>query len=56
MDRLRNGLKWIAESDDDVLTYALFPNIALDFFRNRRERLKLHPGDKGSLTLEESVA
>jgi pyruvate carboxylase subunit B len=38
MDRLRNELRGIVESDEDVLTYALFPNIALDFFKNRRER------------------
>lgn len=38
MDRLRNELNGIVESDEDVLTYALFPNIALDFFKNRRER------------------
>ncbi len=36
MDRLRNELTGIVESDEDVLTYALFPNIALDFFKNRR--------------------
>ncbi len=38
MDGLRKELKGIAESDEDILTYALFPNIALDFFKNRRER------------------
>ncbi len=37
MDRLRNELNGIVESDEDVLTYALFPNVALDFFKNRRK-------------------
>jgi len=35
MDRLRNELKGITESEEDILTYALFPHVALDFFRNR---------------------
>ena len=35
MDCLRNQLKGVAESDEDVLTYALFPNIATEFFKNR---------------------
>jgi pyruvate/oxaloacetate carboxyltransferase len=36
MDRLRNELKGITESDEDVLTYALFPNIAMEFFKKRK--------------------
>jgi oxaloacetate decarboxylase alpha subunit len=38
MDRLRNELKGITESDEDVLTYALFPNIAMEFFKKRKNR------------------
>ena len=36
MDRLRNELTEIARSEEDILTYALFPHVALDFFKNRR--------------------
>lgn len=39
MDRLRNELKGVAESEEDVLTYALFPRIALDFFESRKKRV-----------------
>lgn len=36
MDRFRNELKGIAESEEDILIYALFPHIALDFFKRRK--------------------
>jgi len=42
MDRLRNELTRIAESEEDVLTYALFPHIALDFFQSRKGRTTAH--------------
>ncbi len=42
MDRLRNELTRIAESEEDVLTYALFPYIALDFFQSRKGRTIAH--------------
>jgi pyruvate/oxaloacetate carboxyltransferase len=35
MDRLRKELRGITESEEDILTYALFPHIALEFFRRR---------------------
>lgn len=35
MDRLRTELAGITNSEEDVLTYALFPHVALEFFRNR---------------------
>jgi len=35
MDRLQEELKSITNSEEDVLTYALFPHIALDFFKRR---------------------
>ena len=35
MDHLRKELKGLTEREEDVLTYALFPNIALDFLKNR---------------------
>ncbi len=35
MDRLRKELKGITESEEDILTYALFPHIALNFFKRR---------------------
>jgi pyruvate carboxylase subunit B len=37
-ERLRNELEKVMESDEDILTYALFPNIALDFFKRRQKR------------------
>jgi pyruvate/oxaloacetate carboxyltransferase len=38
MDRLREELKDVSEREEDVLTYALFPHIALDFLKNRGKR------------------
>jgi pyruvate/oxaloacetate carboxyltransferase len=35
MERIRVELRGIADSEEDLLTYALFPHIALEFFRNR---------------------
>lgn len=35
MDRLRAELRGITQSEEDILTYALFPHIALEFFRKR---------------------
>ncbi len=35
MDRLRSELKGISDSEEDILTYALFPHVALDFFKGR---------------------
>mgnify|MGYP000727582244 CR=1 FL=1 len=37
MDRFRNELRGITESEEDILIYALFPHIALDFLRNRHK-------------------
>jgi len=38
-DHFREELKGITESEEDILTYAIFPHIALDFFRRRNQRL-----------------
>jgi pyruvate/oxaloacetate carboxyltransferase len=35
MDRLRKELKGITESEEDILSYALFPHIALEYFKNK---------------------
>jgi pyruvate/oxaloacetate carboxyltransferase len=43
MDRLQKELKGIAMSDEDVLTYALFPHMALDFFKSRNLRVTPAP-------------
>jgi oxaloacetate decarboxylase alpha subunit len=37
MDRLRKELKGVTESEEDILAYALFPHIALEFFRRRNQ-------------------
>lgn len=38
LDHLRNELKGVTESEEDILTYALFSHIALDFFRRRQKK------------------
>ena len=35
MDKLRAELKGVAKSEEDVLSYALFPKVALKFFEER---------------------
>jgi pyruvate/oxaloacetate carboxyltransferase len=35
MDRLRKELKGITESEEDILSYALFPHTALEYFKNK---------------------
>jgi pyruvate/oxaloacetate carboxyltransferase len=35
MDRLKEELQGVTESEEDILTYALFPHIALEFFKRR---------------------
>jgi len=37
MDRLREELRGVTESEEDILTYGLFPHIALEFFRRRNQ-------------------
>jgi pyruvate/oxaloacetate carboxyltransferase len=39
MERSRRELEGITDSEEDVLTYALFPHIALEFFKRRKGRL-----------------
>lgn len=42
LDKLREEIKEYIEQDEDVLTYALFPQVALDFFKYRQaERYKI---------------
>jgi len=41
MGRFREELKRITDSEEDVLTYALFPHIALDFFKRRNHQVTL---------------
>ena len=36
MDRLQWELKGITESEEDILSYALFPHIALEYFKNKQ--------------------
>jgi len=51
MSRLRNEIGDMAESDEDVLTYAMFPDIGREFLEQRRdgtlepETLEPPPGD-----------
>jgi pyruvate/oxaloacetate carboxyltransferase len=34
-DKMTNEIKQYARSDEDVLSYALFPSVALEFFKER---------------------
>jgi pyruvate/oxaloacetate carboxyltransferase len=43
MDRLREELRGVTESEEDILTYALFPHIALEFFRRRNPSRSFQP-------------
>jgi oxaloacetate decarboxylase alpha subunit len=38
MDKFREEIKEYIEQDEDVLSYAIFPQVALDFFKWRREQ------------------
>ncbi len=38
LERLRNELRNVTESEEDILTYALFPHLALDFFKRRKKK------------------
>lgn len=39
IETLRNELKGLTESEEDVLTYAIFPHIALEFFKTRQKKM-----------------
>jgi oxaloacetate decarboxylase alpha subunit len=44
IDRLRSEIKEYIERDEDVLSYALFDRVAVDFFKKRRAKLyKIEP-------------
>ena len=38
LDQLRNEIKEYLEQEEDVLTYASFPQVALEFFKNRQAK------------------
>ena len=38
LDKLESEMKDYKEQDEDVLTYALFPNVAMDFFKQRKAK------------------
>ena len=38
LDKLEEEMKEYKEQDEDVLTYALFPNVAMDFFKQRKAK------------------
>lgn len=45
LDSLREEVKVFSQKDEDVLSYALFPKVAMDFFRNRDAKAnKIDPG------------
>jgi pyruvate/oxaloacetate carboxyltransferase len=44
IELLRKELKGLTESEEDLLTYALFPHIALEFFKKNKTKVKLAEG------------
>lgn len=53
LDKLREEMKEYLEQEEDVLSYALFPKVALDFFKQRRaEKYKI---DKDMVDMENAV-
>jgi len=38
LDKIRKELKGVTEKEEDILTYALFPQAALEFFKKRAQR------------------
>ena len=40
LDRLKDEIKDLSIQDEDVLSYALFPKVAIDFFKKRNARAK----------------
>ncbi|MEE0264293.1 MAG: oxaloacetate decarboxylase subunit alpha, partial [Acutalibacteraceae bacterium] len=38
LDKLRDECKEWADQEEDVLTYAMFPKVAVDFFKKRRQK------------------
>lgn len=38
LDKLREECKEWADQEEDVLTYAMFPKVAIDFFKKRRQK------------------
>ena len=38
MDKTRKELEGVARSDEDVLSYIAFPNLAEKFFQERKEK------------------
>ena len=40
LDKLRSEISQWQQQDEDVLTYALFPQVAIDFFKYREAQQK----------------
>jgi pyruvate/oxaloacetate carboxyltransferase len=43
MDRLKEELKGVTDCEEDILTYALFPHIAIDYFKRRNPNRSFQP-------------
>jgi pyruvate/oxaloacetate carboxyltransferase len=43
MNRLREELRGVTDSEEDILTYALFPHIAIDYFKRRDPNRSFQP-------------
>ena len=41
-ERLRQEIGYLAQTEQDVLSYALFPQVAKDFFEIRNQNVMLH--------------
>ena len=53
LDKIRNECKEYIEQDEDVLSYALFPQVATKFFEQRKA--KLHGVDNVLGSKEENI-
>lgn len=51
LEKIESEMKEWKQQDEDILTYALFPQVAVDFFKYRKaqeEKIDLSKADKGS--------
>jgi oxaloacetate decarboxylase alpha subunit len=57
MDKIKEEVRGIAESEEDVLSYALFPQVALKYFewRRKKEDCDIENGVTGAIVEEKKV-
>ncbi|WP_284680462.1 sodium-extruding oxaloacetate decarboxylase subunit alpha [Aceticella autotrophica] len=45
MDKMKKDLKGVTEKEEDIISYAMFPQVALKFFENRKNGIVLNNED-----------